>query len=106
MQRNFPKTIFSAKPFDPAFIQEKINKTNERFGISNGEDFVYEISRSLLPYNREVQPIYLLQKNGDTVTLENSENQILSSFINQLNTKYILSFPREIVWLGLEVEFD
>lgn len=96
MQRNFPKTIFSAKPFEPAFIQEKIDKTNERFGISNGEDFVYEISRSLLPYNREVQPIYLLQKNGDTVTLENSENQILSSFINQLNTKYILSFPREI----------
>ena len=48
------------------------------------------------PYNSEKQPIYLLQKNGEKITLENSENQILSSSINQLNTKYILSFPREI----------
>ncbi|WP_027377801.1 HD domain-containing protein [Kaistella palustris] len=96
MERNLPKTIISSKPFDPVFIQQKISKTNEVFNISNGSDFVEEISRSLLPYNREVQPILLLQKNGDTLRLEDSENQILSSFISQMNTKYILSFPREI----------
>ena len=96
IRREFPKTIISSRPFDPEFIKEKIELTNRKFNITNGAKLVDEISRSLLPYNREIQPIYLLQKNGEKITLENSENQILSSYINQLNTKYILSFPREI----------
>ena len=96
IRREFPKTIISSQPFDPEFIKDKINKTNLKFNITNGAELVDEISRSLLPYNKDIQPIYLLQKNGKKITLENSENQILSSYINQLNTKYILSFPREI----------
>ncbi|OWK73543.1 phosphohydrolase [Flavobacteriaceae bacterium JJC] len=96
IERNFLKTKISSKPFDPEFIKEKIEKTNAVFNIEFGAELVDEISRSLLPYNMEKQPIYLLLKNGNTITLENSENQILSSYINQLNTKYILSFPREI----------
>lgn len=96
IQRNFPKTMISSKPFDPDFIKEKVRKTNKKFNIQNGDELVDEISRSLLPYNSEYQPIYLLQKDGSKMTLENSENQILSSAINQMNTKYILSFPREI----------
>ena len=94
--RNLLKTKISSKPFDPEFVKEKIQQTNAVFCIENGAELVDEISRSLLPYNTEKQPIYLLLKNGKKITLENSENQILSSFINQLNTKYILSFPREV----------
>ena len=96
IQRKFPKTIISSKPFDNEFINDKIQKTEEKFGKGSGAELVDQISRDLLPYNSEEQPIYLLQKNGDIVSLDHSENQILSSFINQLNTKYILSFPREI----------
>lgn len=96
IQRKFPKTIISSKPVDNEFINDKIQKTEEKFGKGSGAELVDQISRDLLPYNSEEQPIYLLQKNGDIVSLDHSENQILSSFINQLNTKYILSFPREI----------
>ncbi|WP_312819076.1 HD domain-containing protein [Kaistella carnis] len=96
IQRKFPKTIISSKPFDNEFINDKIQKTEAKFGKCSGAELVDQISRDLLPYNSEEQPIYLLQKNGDIVSLDHSENQILSSFINQLNTKYILSFPREI----------
>ena len=96
IERNLLKTKISSKPFDPEFVKEKIQQTNAVFNIENGSELVDEISRSLLPYNTEKQPIYLLLKNGKKITLENSENQILSSFINQLNTKYILSFPREV----------
>lgn len=96
IRREFPKTIISSKPFDPEFIKEKVEKVNLKFNITNGDELVEEISRSLLPYNRDTQPIYLLLKNGARITLENSENQILSSFISQQNTKFILSFPREI----------
>ena len=96
IERNLLKTKISSKPFDPEFVKEKIQQTNAVFNIENGSELVDEISRSLLPYNTEKQPIYLLLKNGKKSTLENSENQILSSFINQLNTKYILSFPREV----------
>jgi len=96
IERNLLKTKISSKPFDPEFVKEKIQHTNAVFNIENGSELVDEISRSLLPYNTEKQPIYLLLKNGKKITLENSENQILSSFINQLNTKYILSFPREV----------
>ena len=96
IQRQFPKTIISSKPFESEFIEEKITKTNLKFGADIGSELVDQISRDLLPYNAEEQPIFLLQKNGAKITLDNSENQILSSFINQPNTKYILSFPREI----------
>ena len=96
IQRKFPKTIISSKPFDKEFINDKIQKTEAKYGAGSGAELVDQISRHLLPYNSEEQPIYLLQKNGDSVSLDHSENQILSSFINQLNTKYILSFPREI----------
>ena len=96
MERDFPRTIISSQPFGEDFIKDKTEQTNIKFNIDNGHELVTQISRSLLPYSIEKQPIYLLQKNGQKVTLENSENQILSSFINQLNTKYILSFPREI----------
>ena len=94
--RKFPKTMISSKSFEPEFIEDKIAKTNAKFGQDIGAELVDEISRNLLPYNADEQPIYLLQKNGEKLTLDHSENQILSSFINQLNTKYILSFPREI----------
>lgn len=97
IQRDFLKTKISSKPFDPEFINKKIEKTNAVFRIQNGDQLVDQISRSLLPYNAEKQPIYLLLKNGEKITLENSENQILSTYINQPNTKYILSFPREIL---------
>ena len=96
IERKFPKTLISSKPFDPEFITDKINKTDRKFGPGIGVELVEQISRDLLPYNAEQQPIYLLLKNGQKITLDHSENQILSSFINQLNTKYILSFPREI----------
>ncbi len=89
-------TKISSKPFDHEFIKEKIALTNAAFNIENGTELVDQISRSLLPYSAEKQPIYLLLKDGRKITLENSENQILSSYINQPNTKYILSFPREI----------
>ncbi|MBP6378296.1 MAG: HD domain-containing protein [Kaistella sp.] len=96
IQRNFPKTMISSKPFEKDFVKDKIAKTNAFFNIENGAELVDEISRTLLPYNTEKQPIHLLPKNGEKFRLENSENQILSAFINQPNTKYILSFPREI----------
>ncbi len=96
IERKFPKTLISSKPFDSEFITDKINKTDRKFGSGIGAELVEQISRDLLPYNAEQQPIYLLLKNGQKITLDRSENQILSSFINQLNTKYILSFPREI----------
>ncbi len=96
IERKFPKTLILSKPFDAEFIADKINKTNLRYGVGVGEELVDQISRNLLPYNAEHQPINLLQKNGQKIKLDHSENQILSSFINQLNTKYILSFPREI----------
>lgn len=96
IQRKFPKTLMSSKPFDQAFVDDKIARTNLKFGADIGSELVDQISRHLLPYNSDHQPIYLLQKDGRKISLDHSENQILSSFINQLNTKYILSFPREI----------
>lgn len=96
IERKFPKTLILSKPFDAEFIADKINKTNLRYGVGVGEELVDQISRNLLPYNADHQSINLLQKNGQKIKLDHSENQILSSFINQLNTKYILSFPREI----------
>ncbi|MGV4412904.1 HD domain-containing protein [Chryseobacterium sp. T1] len=93
--RQFPKSMSSSSYFTEEFIQDKIAKTNAYFNITDGHELVGQISRSLLPYDSEKQPIFLLEKTGRVVTLEQSENQILSSFINQSNTKHILFFPRE-----------
>ena len=94
IQRNLPKTIISSHPFDGKFIEEKIKNTNEFFGIDNGKELVHEITRSLLPYNTEKQPIYLLQKNGEILKLDESEDQLLSGLIVHKTKRYILTFPR------------
>ncbi len=96
IKRRLPKTIISSQRFSEEFINEKISRTNEFFNTENGNRVVEQISRSLLPYNTLKQPIYLLRKNGEKVQLDQFENQILSSSITDLNTKYILYFPREI----------
>ncbi|WP_419870131.1 HD domain-containing protein [Chryseobacterium sp. CT-SW4] len=100
IQRNIPKTIISSHPFEAKFIEEKIKKTNEFFGIDNGDELVNEITRTLLPYNTEKQPIFLLQKDGRRLRLDESEDQILSSLITRKTTRYILTFPREITGLN------
>lgn len=96
IKRRLPKTIISSRPFAEEFIQEKISKTNSFFSTTHGDKVVEQISRSLLPYNKVKQPVYLLRKNGETIKLDEFESQILSSSITELNTKYILYFPREI----------
>lgn len=96
IKRRLPKTIIASKPFSEEFINEKISKTNDFFNTNNGSRVVEQISRSLLPYNAVKQPIYLLRKNGEKVELDQFESQILSASITEVNTKYILYFPREI----------
>ena len=96
IKRNFPKTIISSQPFNMDFIQEKIDQTNRIFNTKEGNLLVEEFHRSLLPYLSEKQPIVLLNKNGTTIPLEQSENQLLTSAITEEKTKYILSYPREI----------
>lgn len=95
IKRDLPKTIISSQPFDQKFIDEKIKNTNEFFGIDNAHELVYEIERSLLPYNIDKQPIYLLQKSGKVLRLEESEDQLLSGLIAHKTTRYILTFPRQ-----------
>ncbi|MFL9835731.1 HD domain-containing protein [Chryseobacterium terrae] len=94
IQRNFPKTIISSHPFDEKFIEEKIKNTNEFFEIDNGHELVHQITRSLLPYDTEKQPIYLLQKSGKVLKLDESEDQLLSGLIVHKTKRYILAFPR------------
>lgn len=94
IQRNFPKTIISSHPFDEKFIDEKIQNTNDFFGIENGDELVHQITRSLLPYDTEKQPIYLLQKSGKVLKLDESEDQLLSGLIVHKTKRYILAFPR------------
>ncbi|MCX8531479.1 HD domain-containing protein [Chryseobacterium luquanense] len=94
IQRNLPKTIISSHPFDEKFIEEKIKNTNDFFGIDNGNELVHQINRSLLPYDTEKQPIYLLQKSGEVLKLDESEDQLLSGLIVHKTRRYILAFPR------------
>lgn len=96
IERKFPKTIISSQPFDEHFIAQKMRKTDDKYGEGAGQELVSQLTRQLLPYNSGQQPICLRQRDGSTVRLDESENQILSSFINQPNTKYILSFPRNL----------
>lgn len=94
IERNLPKTIISSQPFDAKFVEEKIKMTKDLLGIDNADELVHEIERSLLPYNTKKQPIYLLQKSGKIVSLDESEDQLLSGLITHNTTRYILTFPR------------
>ena len=96
VQRKFPKTVFSSQKFEELEILEKIERANQKFGIENGDQLVEQISRTLLPYDNQKQPIFLLKRDGRKIKLEDAETQILSAHINQPTTKNILFFPREI----------
>ena len=96
INRKFPKIIYSSTPFSDDLVQEKIRETNLHFGIENGDLLVDNIERSLLPYDKTKQPIYLLRNDMEKVALEQAGSQILSMNINEKTTRYILSFPKEI----------
>ena len=96
VQRKFPKTVFSSQKFEESEILEKIERANQKFGIENCDQLVEQISRTLLPYDNQKQPIFLLKRDGRKIKLEDAETQILSAHINQPTTKNILFFPREI----------
>ncbi|MDY3536450.1 HD domain-containing protein [Riemerella anatipestifer] len=92
--RNFPQTIWSSEGFSQGFIDDKVETVNKRMDIDFGLDFVDEISRYLLPYDSEKQPIYLLEKKGNKVPLDESELSVLSTSLKRPTQKYILAFPR------------
>jgi len=94
VKRNLPKTIISSRPFEQDFVNEKIKISNEFFGIDNAGELVNEIQRELRPYNTEKQPIYLLQKSGKIIKLNESEDQLLAGLIMNKTKRYILAFPR------------
>lgn len=95
IQRKFPKTILSSKPFSESFVKDKIMEVNKIFDTNEGEELVHVISRSLLPYDSQNQSIYLLEKDGSKVRLEDDEHQIFMQNLKKTTTKYILTFPRE-----------
>ena len=97
IERNLPKTIISSQSFDKQFVDDKIQYANDFFGIDNGHLLVHEIKRKLLPYDIEKQPIYLLQKNGQKIRLDQSQDQLLSGLLNTKTERFILTFPREIL---------
>ncbi|OBP60933.1 HD domain-containing protein [Riemerella anatipestifer] len=92
--RKFPQTIWSSEGFSQDFIDDKVETVNKRMYIDFGVDFVDEISRYLLPYDSEKQPIYLLEKKGGKVPLDESELSVLSTSLKRPTQKYILAFPR------------
>ena len=96
INRKFPKIIYSSTPFSDDLVQEKVRETNLYFGIENGDLLVDNIERSLLPYDKTKQSIYLLRNDMEKVALEQAGSQILSMNINEKTTRYILSFPKEI----------
>src|SRR5690606_30757338 len=95
IRRKLPKTIISAEPFSHEMIKEKTEQANLRLNTTDGHLLVDQISRSLLPYSAEHQPIYLLGKNGAKTLLHEYQGQLLSSSITESSTRYILSFPGE-----------
>ncbi len=96
-QRHFPKNIISEKAFGKELVENIIQKTNDFYGIDNASWLVDEIERSLLPYDTNKQPIFLKSKSDQMFPLEASENQILTQHLKTPTTKYILSFPREVL---------
>jgi hypothetical protein len=94
IRRQLPKTIISSQPFTEEFIHGKIKEVNEKLGIHHAADLVYQIKRSLLPYDTQKQPINLLQKSGSVLRLDESEDQLLSGLIAHKTTRYILTYPR------------
>lgn len=96
IERKLPKTEISSIPYTEQDVFDKIKKTNQYFGINEGNWFVDEISRTLLPYDTNTNGIILLEKNGATIALNQSQEQILASSISVPRTKFILAYPREI----------
>lgn len=97
VQRRMLKTQISSAPFPTDTIDALVRKSGTMLPGIPGKSLVGEISRTLLPYSKDLQPIYLMRKDQSLVRLNESENQILSSSMVHPTTKYILYYPREIV---------
>lgn len=96
VERKIPKTLLSSEPFDKDIVRSQVEKTNSYFGGDWGEEVVDVISRTLVPYHKDEQPIYLLRRNGEMVPLDKFEHGILTKAFHEPSTKYILYYPREL----------
>lgn len=95
IQRRLPKTISSSEKFSEEFVEEKIHQAKKKYGEENGAEMVCQITRTLLPYDGEKKPIYLLDKEGKIVDFQSSTHQVLLQSLQQSASKYILAYPRD-----------
>lgn len=95
IQRRLPKTISSSEKFSEEFVEEKIHQVKKKYGEDNGAEMVCQITRTLLPYDGEKKPIYLLDKEGKMVDFQSSTHQVLLQSLQQSASKYILAYPRD-----------
>lgn len=96
VNRRLPRSVMSHQPFLENDIQEKINQVNRVFGIEEGNLFVHQLERKLLPYDSHRQSIRFLSNNGQGISLEQSEFFLLKESLVKPQKRYVLSFPREI----------
>ncbi len=96
VRRNFPKTVISGTPFSEEEIATVKQSVVKHFGTKDAAFAAGEISRTLLPYNRN-QPIKLMNNRGECFFLEASENRILAHALTDATTKHILWYPRELL---------
>ncbi|MCB9203152.1 MAG: HD domain-containing protein [Flavobacteriales bacterium] len=96
INRELPKSIISIKKHSEEELVSFVEKTEEYFGIENGNYFINQKKLTVNPYNLEKKPIKLLTKNKSIIKLEDAENQVLTSSLSQKISRYHLMIPRKI----------
>ncbi|MDR1877524.1 MAG: HD domain-containing protein [Flavobacteriaceae bacterium] len=96
IQRKLPSSLIISEPLSKEKMQELKNRTEDLYGIENGEYFVHQNELSVLAYDDKKDPIKLLLKNRQIVELQELDNQVLVKDLRKKITRYHLCIPREI----------
>lgn len=96
LNRNLFKIKITDKPVEKEYIDQKISKLINKYGISQEEVHYFIIQGQItnLAYSDTKQKIKLLTQKGKVIDITEVSEQINSTALTNLVTKYYLCYPK------------
>jgi HD superfamily phosphohydrolase len=95
--RNLFKIEIAEQPFDSAYIEAIKNRIKKQYNFSQDESnyFVIDGIMENRAYNKKLEAIQILDKNGEAVALENISDHLNHRTLSETVNKYFVCYPKD-----------
>ena len=96
--RNLLKIEIAEQPFETAYLESIRLRVEKKWSLSSEESSYFVISGKMenRAYNKEVESIQILDKNGNLLALEDISDHLNHRTLSESVSKYFVCYPKEI----------